>query len=156
MKKIASLFLLVLVLFSCTTDVTDNDPALEGLKNDVRWRGLAIHAELLPNLHLRIIGETQYEKLTLTTTNKTPATYTIGVNNNVTATFENSLDGVTFTTGAGVGDGIIEITEYDEFQMTVSGNFRFNAVNADDNPAGEHIVNFQHGVFYRVPVVPAL
>ena len=156
MKKIASLFLLVVISLSCTTDVTKNDPAFEGLKDDFRWRAKSMYAELTPNQHIKLIGITQYETLTLTTTNKIPLTYNLGLDDGVTATFEDSDSGVTYSTGAGFGDGIIVIKEFDEIQMTISGEFRFNAINTEDNPAGGPMLNFQHGVFYKVPVIPSL
>jgi hypothetical protein len=53
-------------------------------------------------------------------------------------------------------NGEIHITEFDNLNMTVSGKFKFNAVNTDGNPAGGPIVNYQYGEFYRVPVYPSL
>lgn len=38
---------------------------------------------------------------------------------------------------------------------TVSGNFKFNAINVTNNPLGGDMVNFQYGTFYKVPVLPA-
>jgi hypothetical protein len=53
-------------------------------------------------------------------------------------------------------NGVIEITEYDNVNMTVSGKFKFNAANANDNPFGGPILNFQYGEFYRIPIYPSL
>lgn len=53
-------------------------------------------------------------------------------------------------------NGEIEITEYDNVNMTVSGKFKFNAANVNDSPFGGPILNFQYGEFYKIPVVPAL
>jgi hypothetical protein len=50
-------------------------------------------------------------------------------------------------------NGQIEITE--NTGDTVSGNFKFNAVNVSGNPLGGEMVNFQYGTFYKVPVLPA-
>ena len=156
MKKIASLLLFVAVSLSCTTDVTRNDPALEGVKDGDRWRARDIHAELLPNQNLRIIGQTQYETITLVTTNKIPMTYTLGIDTAVTATFHDSSTDLTYATGFNSGDGEIVIKNYDPIQMTVTGTFRFNAPNVGDNPAGGPTLNFQYGNFYKVPFIPAL
>lgn len=38
---------------------------------------------------------------------------------------------------------------------TVSGNFKFNAINTTGNPLGGDMVNFQYGTFYKIPVLPA-
>jgi hypothetical protein len=51
-------------------------------------------------------------------------------------------------------NGEIEITDYDNINMTVSGTFKFNAVNVDNNPFGAAVVNFQYGEFYQVPILP--
>ncbi|WP_333599226.1 DUF6252 family protein [Flavobacterium sp.] len=53
-------------------------------------------------------------------------------------------------------NGEIEITEYDNLTMTVSGKFKFNAANANNSPFGGPILNFQYGEFYRVPIYPSL
>lgn len=50
-------------------------------------------------------------------------------------------------------NGQIEITE--NTGDTVSGNFKFNAINTSGNPLGGEQVNFQYGTFYKVPVIPA-
>jgi len=38
---------------------------------------------------------------------------------------------------------------------TVTGTFKFNAINANNNPLGPETVNFQYGTFYKIPVIPA-
>jgi hypothetical protein len=53
-------------------------------------------------------------------------------------------------------NGEIEITEYDAENFTVSGKFKFNAANANDNPFGGPILNFQYGEFYKIPIYPSL
>lgn len=50
-------------------------------------------------------------------------------------------------------NGQIEITE--NTGDTVSGNFKFNAINTTGNLLGSEMVNFQYGTFYKVPVLPA-
>jgi hypothetical protein len=52
-------------------------------------------------------------------------------------------------------NGEIEITEYDTENFTVSGKFKFNAANANDNPFGGPILNFQYGEFYQIPIFPS-
>ncbi|MGL2965118.1 DUF6252 family protein [Flavobacterium sp. XGLA_31] len=51
-------------------------------------------------------------------------------------------------------NGEIEITDYDPLNMTVTGTFKFNAVNVDNNPFGLPVVNFQYGEFYKIPIYP--
>lgn len=38
---------------------------------------------------------------------------------------------------------------------TISGSFKFNAINTSGNPAGGEQVNFQYGTFYKVPLLDA-
>lgn len=53
-------------------------------------------------------------------------------------------------------NGEIKITEYDNVNMTVSGKFKFNAVNTNNNPFGGPLLNFQYGEFYRIPIFPSI
>jgi hypothetical protein len=51
-------------------------------------------------------------------------------------------------------NGEIEITKYDNVNMTVTGKFKFNASNT--GAFGNPILNFQYGEFYKVPILPSL
>jgi hypothetical protein len=53
-------------------------------------------------------------------------------------------------------NGEIQITEYDNVNMTVTGKFKFNAANANNSPFGGTTVNFQYGEFYKIPIFPSL
>lgn len=53
-------------------------------------------------------------------------------------------------------NGEIKITEYDNVNMTISGKFKFNAVNANNSPFGGPILNFQYGEFYKIPIFPSI
>lgn len=53
-------------------------------------------------------------------------------------------------------NGEIKITEYDNVNMTVSGKFKFNAVNTNSNPFGGPLLNFQYGEFYKIPIFPSI
>ena len=53
-------------------------------------------------------------------------------------------------------NGEVEITEYDNVNMTVTGKFKFNAANANNSPFGGPILNFQYGEFYQIPIYPSL
>ncbi|MBC7524515.1 MAG: hypothetical protein H7239_08775 [Flavobacterium sp.] len=48
-----------------------------------------------------------------------------------------------------------EITITENTGGTISGNFKFNAANANGNPDGGNQVNFQYGTFYKIPIYPA-
>jgi hypothetical protein len=158
MKKIASLLLLVFVLISCTTDVTRNDPAFEGYKDDIRWMANNSYAELAANQSVTITALTQFESVVLKIQSSNPGTYALGVNETNKATYVHERDGdiLEFATGAGMGDGEIVIEEFDPITMRISGTFRFNAEQVSNDPEAGPVLNFQYGFFYHVPVIPAL
>jgi len=154
MKK---LFLFVSILFafvSCQEEVKFNNPSFQGLKDNVFWRAVESKALLASNGSLTIEAYTNDEKVILKTTSTIPQTYFLGTSTSKTATYilTDANGSITFSTGFGVGDGQIVITEYDAVNKTVSGTFRFNAKNVNNNPLGGPTLNFQEGVFYKVPV----
>lgn len=52
-------------------------------------------------------------------------------------------------------NGQIKISEYNSLEGTITGSFRFNAKNVEDNPIGESTLNFQEGVFYKIKLYTA-
>jgi hypothetical protein len=161
MKKLFLFFVAVAALSSCTDDVTRNDPAFEGVKDGVRWRAGGETAVLGVNGDVTISGGNQFEKLTLHISGTAPGLYALGTNTSDTAHFAISGNGVerSYSTGTGIGDGQIQITEYNQVTQTISGTFRFNAVDDEvDVPVegSDDILNFQSGVFYHVKVTGIL
>ncbi|TDE31341.1 hypothetical protein E0I61_01180 [Flavobacterium ranwuense] len=155
-------FLFIVVLFSlmsCEEDISFNNPSLQGMKDNVFWRGVQSKATLAGDGSLLIESFTANETLSLKTTSTTAQTYFLGTSETKKATYTitdvtNGL--VTFSTGFGIGEGQIEITDYDAVNNTVTGTFKFNAKNTNTNSLASPVVNFQHGVFYKVPVVSSL
>lgn len=66
----------------------------------------------------------------------------LGGNGNATLTVQN----------VSTSNGEIEITEFDTVNKTVSGTYKFNAININNDASVVSNLNFQHGVFYKVPV----
>ncbi|MBF2707496.1 DUF6252 family protein [Flavobacterium soyangense] len=150
-------FLYILVLFafvSCQDDVKFNSPSFQGQKDNVFWRAIDSKAILAANGSLSIEGYTRNEKLILKTTSKNAGTYILGINNLNTATYvlDDGTIKITFMTGIDKRDGEIVIEKYDDVNKTVTGTFKFNAVNVANNPLAGPILNFQYGHFYKVPV----
>ncbi|NUY80641.1 membrane lipoprotein lipid attachment site-containing protein [Flavobacterium sp. MAH-1] len=162
MKKIFLLLFTAVALSSCTEDIRDNSPSLEGLRNGSRWRAPGVTATLGSGGDLTISGGNQFETLTLNVPSANAATYTLGTSENKKATFVVIGDSgtKTFATGTGIGNGEIEIEVYDEVKRTITGTFRFNAIDEDavdpENPTAAETTNFIEGHFYKVPVYPAL
>ena len=155
-------FLFIVVLFSlvsCEEDISFNNPSLQGVKDNVFWRGVQSRATLAPNGSLLIESFTANETLSMRTTATTAQTYFLGTSESKKAiyTVTDATNGlVTFSTGFGIGEGQIVITKYDAINNTITGTFKFSAKNTNTNSLASPIVNFQHGVFYKVPVVSSL
>ena len=159
MKKQFLYLFLLFAFISCESDVEFNNPAFEGQKDNVFWRAVDSKAILAANGSLTIEAYTRNEKVTLKTTSTTAQTYPLGTSTSKTATYvlTDASGTITFLTGIGIGNGEIVIEEYDAVNKTITGTFKFNAENVDNNPLAGPILNFQYGVFYKVPVTtPAL
>ena len=78
----------------------------------------------------------------------------MGIDNLNTATYviEDASPKITFMTGNDKRVGEIVIEKYDAVNKTVTGTFKFNAENIDDNSLAGPILNYQYGRFYKVPV----
>lgn len=158
MKKQVLYVLLLLAFISCQDDVKFNSPTFQGQKDNVFWRAVDSKAILAANGSLSIEGYTRNEKLTLKTTSTTAQTYPLGTSTSKMATYvlTDATGTITFSTGIGKGDGEIVIEEYDAVNKTVTGTFKFNAINVNNNPLAGPLLNFQYGHFYKVPVSLAL
>jgi len=154
MKKQVLYILLLFAFISCQDDVKFNSPSFQGQKDNVFWRAVDSKAILAANGSLSIEGYTRNEKLTLKTTSTTAQTYPLGTSTSKMATYvlTDANGTITFSTGIGKGDGEIVIEEYDAVNKTVTGTFKFNAVNVNNNPLAGPLLNFQYGHFYKVPV----
>ena len=154
MKKQFLYLFLFYSFISCSTDVKFNNPAFEGQKNNVFWRAVDSKAILAANGSVTIEAYTKNEKVTLKTTATTPQTYLLGTSISKSATYvlTDANGTTTFLTGIGIGNGEIVIEEYDAVNKTITGTFKFNAENGTANPLAGPILNFQYGVFYKVPL----
>jgi hypothetical protein len=154
MKKCFFLSIFLFALISCEEDVRFNNPSFQGVKDNVFWRAVASTASLGPNGSLVIEAYTGNEVITLKITSTLLGTYTLGNSTEEIAAYvvKEANSTVTFTTGLGKGNGQIVLTEYDPINRTVSGVFKFNAENSSNNPLEGTNLNFQQGVFYKVPI----
>jgi len=160
MKKIISLFIVIIVLSSCSQEVTFNNPSVQGTKDNYFWRAKSSSATVdVPNETITIVALSQFETLTLSIplpiiSQSYPVTNLLGTTEISEATFSYAVNGqnLFYATGTNTDDGQIILTEYDSVNKTVSGTYRFNAFNVGNNPLGNPIVNFTQGVFYKIPV----
>jgi hypothetical protein len=145
--------MLFFVLVSCEDQVKFNNPAVQGLKDNVVWRATLITAVQAPNGSMTIEAYQKNEVLTLTTVASDVDAYPLGIDLSNRAVFlqKGTVDNTTFSTGINSGDGEIIITEMDIVNHTISGTFEFNANNESLDPLTGPNVNFQNGIFYKVP-----
>jgi hypothetical protein len=95
MKRFLSLILIAVAMSSCQEDLKFNDPGFQGLKDDVYWRANDARAYISSAGRLTIEALTEYEQVTLNTTNTNIGTYVLGTTNtNNAARYTSSLDGV--------------------------------------------------------------
>jgi hypothetical protein len=154
MKKQFFYLVMLFSIYSCQDDVKFNNPSFQSIKDNVFWRAVNTDASLSTSGVLTINAYTRNEILTLKTASTTPATYELGKSASNTANYQiktNSSTTISFSTGSDFGDGQIVITEYDKINKTISGTFRFNVSNVAKNPLYDDFINFQQGVFYKVP-----
>jgi hypothetical protein len=160
MKKIIILFIATITLCGCTQEVTFNNPAVQGTKDNYFWRAKSFRATVDGvNNTILLVAENQFETLTLkmplpNATNPIPITSILGTGSASIATFTYIENGqnILYSTGSNAEDGQIILKEYDAINKTVSGSFRFNSFNMTNNSLGNPIVNFTSGVFYKIPV----
>lgn len=152
-------FLLLVVLFSlvaCEENISFNNPSLQGTKDNVFWRGVQTKATIAADGSLLIESFTANETLSLKTTSTKSQTYFLGTSESKKAIYSvtDAANGlITFSTGLGVGEGQIVIKEYDAVNSTITGSFKFSAKNSNVSSSTNPVVNFQNGVFYKVPVI---
>ncbi|MFV5693959.1 DUF6252 family protein [Flavobacterium sp. LB3P122] len=155
MKKYFLFIAAIFSLVSCQEDVSYNSPSLQGVKDNVLWRAVQSKATLASDGSLLIEAYTRNETLSLKVTSTKAQTYFLGTSESKKVTYVlTDATGalITFSTGFGIGDGQIVISDYDGINNTVTGTFKFNAENTYNNPLAGAVLNFQQGVFYKVPV----
>ncbi|SHL98818.1 DUF6252 family protein [Flavobacterium xanthum] len=154
MKKYILFLVVLFVVVSCEEDVRFNNPSFQGMKNNVFWRAVQAKATLASDGSLLIEAYTGSEVMSLKMTSSTVQKYPLGTSNSKTAVYviNQGNNEIKYTTGIDIGNGEIIITDYDAENSTISGTFKFNAKNVDDSSSADPVLNFQQGVFYKVPV----
>lgn len=154
MKKYFYFLSLFFIVASCTEDVKFNNPAFQGLKENVFWRAQSYKAHLGENGSIVVEGSLGYEKVILQMASTSEQTFALGNDELSKASYENKLSTElsAFSTGTDKGSGQIVITDYDNVNHTISGTFKFTAENDDETNTEKPKINFKEGVFYKVPI----
>lgn len=157
MKKILSLLVLLVAFASCEEDIKFNNPAVQALKDNELWRATEFSAVKSGNSVI-ITAKNDVETVVLKMNAPAPeSVHELGVDETNKATYQLSVDGVDdfYQTGTSLGNGriVLRAARDNNINATdgngyISGSFSFNAVNAEGL-----IVNYQEGVFYKVPIV---
>ena len=154
MKKKCIGFLFLIALVSCQEDIKFNNPSFQGVKDNVFWRAISYNATRSTSGVLTIEAYTRNEVVTLKTSASTVGIYQLGTSTSNTASYKitNKTASTLFSTGSDFGDGEIEITNYDAVNKTVTGTFKCNVENVDNDPLFGPSINFQYGNFFQIPV----
>ena len=75
MKKLVSLFVLVIIFSGCTTEVTTNTPGFQAFKDDTLWRAIDVKAYLSLDGHLRILAMAENEQVEINMSSSNVGTY---------------------------------------------------------------------------------
>ena len=143
---------LIFIVSSCTDDVKFNNPAFQTLKNNVFWRAVDYKASTATNGIVVIEGALGYEKVILRVSYVAERTYALGIDDVTTASYLNTFPGelAQFNTGTNKGNGQIVITHTDG--NTISGTFKFTAINKNGSDIENPKITFTEGVFYKIPI----
>lgn len=154
MSRFFSIIALFFILLSCEDQVKFNNPAVQGLKDNVVWRATLFTAVQAADGSLTIEAYQRNEILTLRTSTTLVKNYPLGITLANKATLVEKVGDVktVFSTGINSGDGQIVITEIDAVNHTITGEFKINALNVSADPSTNPNVNFQKGIFYKVPL----
>ncbi|TDP03911.1 DUF6252 family protein [Flavobacterium sp. 245] len=157
MKKYFYFLLLLFVAVSCTEDIKFNNPAFQGLKDNVFWRANAYTSYTRDGSFI-ISGQLGPDAVTFKLPSSAPGTYILGVDDIKTASYSNVFqdDNPKFSTGTKKGSGQIVITDLDSENKTISGTFKFTAINNDATDLENPKITFTEGVFYKIPITPTL
>lgn len=158
MKKFLVYIFGALTLFGCEEHIEFNNPAMQANKNGVFWRAITFRADI-DRGGLVIEGSAYGEKVYLIATRDNRGTYQLGGENQNEAIFIDA-EGVRFSTlntpdpsvQVYPSDGEFIINRYDRRDDNVNlatGTFWFNAFTED----GLESVNFNRGIFFRVPII---
>lgn len=165
---------MITALVSCESNVKFNDPGFQARKDNYIWRA-DVSSAFIADGYMNISAYKGLESVMLTFPAPTveinhlnPVTYKFRDTDDdddnddlddVSATYQLVEQGVALDYYTGLnseledpGNVEVTITKFSLENMTVSGEFKFNAKYDGDSELVPDNVNFQQGVFYNVPV----
>jgi hypothetical protein len=155
MKKLFVLALAVFALVSCGDDLELNSPAMQGKKDGSNWKAVSYGGYINENGKSIITGNNNYETINLQVSSFAVGTYLLGENNsNIAVLIDSNLQEYSTNNLPDQDielyppDGIVEITEFNPTNNSITGKFWFNAYSE----SGTQTVNFSQGIFYNITV----
>jgi len=159
MKKIVLILITLTTVFSCGEELQFNSPTIQGNLNGNPWKAVSYAADIDFGGFL-IQGTNNIETIQLITQDDTVGVYNFGGDNPNVALIK-AANGVVYSTANDpdpslsiypVEGQIVIESIIDSTPKTMTGSFWFYAYSSD----GLQTVNFNEGVFYKVPIVGGL
>jgi hypothetical protein len=159
MKKLALILITLATVFSCGEELQFNSPAIQGNYNGNLWRASSFAADIDFGGFL-VQGSNNIETVQLITQDDTAGIYNLGGDSPSVAIVKDANGDVyssgndpdpDFTLYPAEGQIIIESVS-NTTPRTITGTFWFYAFSSD----GTQTVNFNEGVFHKVPIVGGL
>jgi len=151
MKKIL-LILSISFMFGCEDEISNKIPAFEARVNGNSDWVAENYSATIQNNQLSISGNNQFGAISMVINSPEPSQYNLYSWTDNFAVFQDTLQYSTQNDGIGsvafLSDGFLDITEIDNTNNTISGNFHFDAYNG----TGEYTINISEGVFYKIPI----
>lgn len=94
MKKLVSIFVLLIVFCGCSNEVTTNTPGFQAFKDDTLWRAIDVKAYVSLDGHVRILAMAENEQVEINMSSTNVGTYYFAsVDDENTADFSMSYNG---------------------------------------------------------------
>ena len=150
MKKIV-LILMLVTLFNCTEDLSNNTPGFEASVDGNEWVAQSYNATIQNN-QLSISGNNQLGTISMVIDSINFNSFELRSWTDDFAVFQDTILYSTKNDGIGsiayLSAGKIDINEINYVDNSVSGHFYFECY---DN-SGLHVKTVSEGVFYKVPI----
>jgi hypothetical protein len=150
MKKIVFILMLV-TLYNCTEDLSNNTPGFEASVDGKEWVAQSYNATI-QNSQLSISGNNQLGTISMVIDSININSFELRSWTDDFAVFQDTILYSTKNDGIGsiayLSAGKIDINEINYVDNSVSGHFYFECY---DN-SGLHVKTVSEGVFYKVPI----
>lgn len=151
MKRLLPILLLALSFYSCSSELRDNNPAFQGVRDSILFRSADSRAVFNDNGSLLIQGNSETETLNILINSVNQSQVELGGDNPNTniASFIDEF-GNTFSTASTNADG--QVNYQINGDNTVSGTFNFTALRNGI----QDTITFSRGFMFGIPILTEL